>query len=153
MTATGHALIGAAIGSQITNPLISIPLSFLSHFACDKVPHWDVMTDKNKSKNLVIVESIIDVLIAFSLVGLIFLYFLHASNPINVFLCAFTAQLPDWAEVPYSIFKIKIPLVYDNYKIQSKIHDIWFDSRLKAPWGILTQFSVVAIFVLWAAMK
>ena len=150
MTATGHALVGAAIGSQIGSPLIAIPIAFLSHFACDKVPHWDVMTDKNKSQNLIIFESIIDVFVSIGLVWLIFLYFLHADSPVNIFLCAFSAQLPDWMEVPYSIFKIKIPLVYDNYQIQSKIHDIWFDSRLKAPWGIVTQFVVVSAFVLWA---
>lgn len=153
MTATGHAIIGAAIATQITNPFVALPVAFLSHFVCDKLPHWDVMTDKHKTKQLIVFESALDVLLSLFLVWLIFISALQFTNPLLLFASAFAAQLPDWLEVPYSIFKIKIPLVYNNYKIQSKIHDLWFDSRMTAPWGVITQVVVCAGVVLLVAMS
>ncbi|HPR09796.1 hypothetical protein KDA06_04610 [Candidatus Saccharibacteria bacterium] len=40
MTATNHALTGAVIGLTIGNPLIAIPLAFVSHFVLDTIPHF-----------------------------------------------------------------------------------------------------------------
>ncbi len=151
MTATGHAIVGAAIATQISNPFVALPVAFFSHFVCDKLPHWDVMTDKKKSKSLIVIESGIDVVLSLALVWLIFISFLKFTNPALLFTSAFAAQLPDWLEVPYSIFKIKIPLVYSNYKLQSWIHDIWFDSRMRAPWGIVTQVAVCTVIIFGVA--
>ncbi|KKU91860.1 MAG: hypothetical protein UY21_C0009G0051 [Microgenomates group bacterium GW2011_GWA1_48_10] len=154
MTATGHALVGAAIGSQITNPILGLPLSFLSHFVFDKLPHWDTMTNrKEKTSEQIIKETIVDVLLGYFLVALIFIFTLHVNSPAYVLLNAFVAQLPDWLEAPYSVLKFKLPFFYENYKIQSYVHHLWFDSRLKAPWGIVTQLVVVTIFLLWALQK
>lgn len=148
MTATGHAIVGAAIATLVPNPVLSLPIAFLSHFAGDKLPHWDVMTDKNKTKKQIFIQSVLDVLLSFTLVGIIFIYFLRVSNPAIIFLGAFAAQLPDWLELPYFIFHKHYPIFYENYKIQSWVHDVWFDSRLKAPWGIVTQV-IVCLFFLW----
>lgn len=41
MLSTPHLLVGAAIVKTIPNPVISLPLAFLSHFALDYIPHWD----------------------------------------------------------------------------------------------------------------
>jgi len=41
VTAPNHALTGALIGLTITNPALALPLAFLSHFACDAIPHYD----------------------------------------------------------------------------------------------------------------
>lgn len=153
MTASGHAVVGAAIATLIPNPLVSFPVAFLSHFVCDKIPHWDIMTNKNKTKTQILVQSTLDVLLGFTLVGLIFIYFLQASNPVIILLGAFAAQLPDWLELPYFIFGKHYPVFYENYRLQSWVHDVWFDSRLKAPWGIVTQVVVVAIFIWLAVIK
>jgi len=40
MTATNHALTGAAIATLVRQPLLAIPLAFLSHFVCDSLPHF-----------------------------------------------------------------------------------------------------------------
>lgn len=154
MTATSHALIGASIGAALPNPALALPLAFLSHFLCDKVPHWDTMTEKKlKTKTQIIRETILDVMLSLGLVAIIFIGLFHVTNPTTVLLAAFMAQLPDWLEVPYTLFNIKIPVFYENYRVQSWIHHVWFDSRLKAPWGILTQAGIVLIFLVWAAPK
>lgn len=41
MTATNHALTGAAIGLLIGEPLVAIPAAIVSHFICDALPHYD----------------------------------------------------------------------------------------------------------------
>lgn len=40
MTATNHALTGAAIATLVKQPLLMIPLAFASHFFCDALPHF-----------------------------------------------------------------------------------------------------------------
>ena len=41
MTAPNHALTGALIGLTVSDPALAMPLAFLSHFACDAIPHYD----------------------------------------------------------------------------------------------------------------
>ncbi len=142
MTATAHSLIGAAIVTKIPDPAISLPLAFLSHFVMDKIPHWDIMTNHPKSPKRIVIESAIDVLLGFVLSILIFGF-----NPL-ILCAAFLAQLPDWLEIPYTIFGKRFFFTDLNYKIQKWVHDFWFDSRLPAPWGIVTQVIVVILFIL-----
>lgn len=40
MTATNHALTGAAIGLAVHQPLLALPLALLSHFVLDALPHF-----------------------------------------------------------------------------------------------------------------
>ena len=42
MIATNHALTGAAIAVVIKQPILAIPLAFVSHFICDAIPHFGV---------------------------------------------------------------------------------------------------------------
>ena len=41
MLLTPHTTIGIALGAALPNPILSVTLSLLSHFALDMVPHWD----------------------------------------------------------------------------------------------------------------
>lgn len=41
MTGFNHALTGAAIGLAVQQPLLVVPLAFLSHFVLDALPHFD----------------------------------------------------------------------------------------------------------------
>lgn len=40
MTATNHALTGAVIGLAVRQPLLALPIAFLSHFVLDALPHF-----------------------------------------------------------------------------------------------------------------
>lgn len=40
MTATNHVITGAVIGAAVSNPVVALPLAFLSHFALDVLPHY-----------------------------------------------------------------------------------------------------------------
>lgn len=53
MFVTSHLLTGAAIGSVVPNPLLTIPLAFVSHFAMDALPHWPkVVPEKNLPRKI-----------------------------------------------------------------------------------------------------
>jgi len=41
MTATNHALTGAVIALVIKQPILAVPLAFVSHFVTDLVPHYN----------------------------------------------------------------------------------------------------------------
>jgi hypothetical protein len=41
MTAINHAMTGALIGLVSGQPVVAIPVAFISHFICDALPHYD----------------------------------------------------------------------------------------------------------------
>jgi hypothetical protein len=98
VTATNHALTGTAIGLIIGQPLLALPLAFLSHFICDAIPHFGFTDDKSKQtkvlrsrlfRNYLIIEAVICALIVLGLAIL---------QPLNwqlAAICAFTAASPD----------------------------------------------------------
>lgn len=136
MTATAHALIGSSIAASITNPLLGIPLAFISHFLADVIPHWDEGTNhRKKTATRLKIESTIDVLLGFFLSFIIFRNFV---DPLYLFSMIIASQLPDWLTAPAHMFNLKIPpftwMEYLGHRIQS---------RLQLPWGLLTQIAVV----------
>ena len=140
MTATAHALIGASLAVKLTNPLVGIPIAFLSHFAADLVPHWDPGTNhKKKTKLRLKLEATADVLIGFLLTYLIFARFV---DPVYLFVMIIAAQLPDWLEAPYFMFGIKLPPFTWFRWIGSTLQ-----TRMQLPWGLVTQVVIVGLLI------
>ena len=67
------------------------------------------------------------------------------NNYIILFLCIFSAQLPDWISAPVTVFKMNIPFIKIVDDFSEKLHN-----KLEKPWGILTQ--VGAIFILYVVL-
>lgn len=91
MTATSHALTGALIATVIRQPILAIPLSFLSHFVCDSLPHLGInmkFGDKAMVRWLVI-DGSFAALFALSLI------LLGVNNPVLLATCGFAAMSPD----------------------------------------------------------
>lgn len=141
MTATAHALIGASLAVKITNPYLGIPLAIASHFAADLIPHWDAGTNhKKKSRNRLIAEAALDVLLGFALV---FLLFGNIVNPVYLWTMVVAAQLPDWLEAPSFMLGWHVPpfswVDWLGHKLQS---------RMQLPWGLVTQVVIVGLLLL-----
>ena len=107
MTATHHALTGAAIGLIVGQPILAIPLALVSHFILDAIPHFAFSTDGEKVlrtklfRNYLIVEALLCFLIV---------CFLFASQPTNWLLaaiCAFVAASPDFLHINKYIKKVR----------------------------------------------
>lgn len=50
MTATNHALTGALIGLSISQPVLALPIAFISHFVCDALPHFGLASYEERTK-------------------------------------------------------------------------------------------------------
>lgn len=143
MTATAHALIGAAIAAKIPNPYISIPLAIISHIALDLVPHWDASTNRrSKSVLRLRTEATFDVLLGFSAA---YLFFWNRADPVYIFIVIIAAQIPDWLQAPYVMYANKFPVFYWAYWISHKTQ-----TRMQLPWGLITQIVIVGLVVLYA---
>lgn len=145
MTATGHALIAALIAGKLNNPVEIVALSFVSHFACDLVPHWDFgIGYKKKTREKIFFEAALDVIVGLVLSTLLYNQILGQSNFLYLYLAVFAAQLPDWVSSIYFIFKIKFPLFVWVHNLQIK-----FNHSLNSVVGVLTQIaSVIVIYIL-----
>lgn len=143
MTATGHAIIGTVIAAKIANPLLAIPLAILSHVAADAFPHWDSGTnEKTKGRNRVKQEAYIDVIIGFLISYALIVFLFPTTNLFYAFVVIIAAQLLDWLTAPYYFFHLKIPPFTWAYRLQKK-----FDNVMDAPWGIITQVTILILLV------
>ncbi|MBI3888066.1 hypothetical protein HY310_03295 [Candidatus Microgenomates bacterium] len=151
MTLTAHSLIAAAIVSKVTNPVVGLPLVLLSHFVVDKVPHWDIMTNKKKTTKQIVIGTFCDIAIGF-ICAAIFFYLTPRLNGVYFFSGVILSQFPDFFEAPHVILHWNVPGSALDYKLQKWIHDVGFDARLDGFWGIFSQIVVVSLFLLWATI-
>lgn len=127
MRAINHALTGAVIGASISNP-IALPLSFISHFILDSLPHWgnNKISEIEEHKSMVFkVKLIVDFILCLSLVLLIFL--LQPKNWVLMCVCAFLAASPDLFSIP----RFKASVTGKNHEVTNPIQKI----HRKIQWG------------------
>lgn len=144
MTATAHAVIGTVIAAKIGNPALAMPLALLSHLAADMVPHWDTAFDSAiKDRRRILIETIGDVILGFSLSYSIIVFLFPQTNLIYAFIMIIIAQFPDWMFAPYYFFGWK------NFKWA---YDLGKNTNinLDKPWGIITQIVSVTALILLA---
>ncbi|MCA9308697.1 MAG: hypothetical protein R3B92_02180 [Patescibacteria group bacterium] len=156
MLLTPHTIVGVAVATAISNPLIAAPLSFALHFAGDKLPHWDFFSNtKNGERRVgwrplaVMADMSIGIFIA-----LTFTYYAlwglgDSYLALNIFLCGLASVLPDALTGPY-IYTDNPPKFCMWIKnIQSKAQ-----TQAPLPWGIFTQLVVVAVsvFLIWRSI-
>jgi hypothetical protein len=95
MRAVNHALTGAAIGLLVSEPVLAVPLAFVSHYVCDMIPHYggglpekEEITSK-KFNILLLIDFCLCPLVVLVLV----LY--RPDHWILAAVCAFVAASPD----------------------------------------------------------
>jgi hypothetical protein len=142
MLAASHAVAGAIIASQVSDPTIAYSLAFLSHPLLDLFPHWDLSTRNGvkKSKFFIIWTSLLDAGIGFS-IGL--LLFAHSVDIFTLLLCMFIAQLPDWLEAPFHVFEWNFP----PFSTIKKLQHFWH-TKLCWPWGLIPQLGLIILAVI-----
>lgn len=149
MLETPHVALGIAIATKIPNPYISIPLSFLSHFLLERVPHWNphlnIETQKfgkptKKSTIIVIIDVTISLILGF---------FIAYRAPtikqfMNIILCSFFSVLPDIIEGPYFFMGIRNKFLENWIKFQKSLQ---VDTKIIP--GLLTQLVVLVSTFFW----
>jgi len=154
---TPHIAVGIALGATLPNPVISVPLAFLSHFALDMVPHWDDLglgdfkdvsqPLKNHSFQLILLDG----LLSLSLL----LFFLYWAMPdygvgITIAACAAAAALPDLFYLPLIFSRKRWGWVVWLARMQARVQ---VNSRAPMAFGLLTQLFAIAVGLLIARQE
>lgn len=137
MTATNHALTGAFIATVTGQPILALPLAFISHFICDALPHFGIHM-KFGSKAMY-TWLVVDGSATLGLASLLLL--LGVKNPVLLVLASFMAMSPDLAWYFYG--RRGLLSTPDQLGIISRFH-----SRIQ--W--YQKVPGLAIEVIWAAM-
>ena len=102
MTATAHAIIGAALAAKIGEPMSLAFASTTSHLLMDCIPHWDFGANwRLRSKWATGTFAIFD-----SVIGITLAYFLFwGKAPISLLTIGIlSSELPDWLQTPWFLF-------------------------------------------------
>jgi hypothetical protein len=107
MTGTNHGMTGAVIALLVKEPVLAVPLSFLSHFACDAIPHFGVKDhpgepDDELFKTKFNIILVIDFLVAVSL--MLLLGHLFPDRKWLIWGCMVAAAIPDLVHIYYRIY-------------------------------------------------
>jgi hypothetical protein len=103
MIAPNHALTGALIGLTASNPILALPLAFISHFALDAVPHYDP-SERDLAKLYRSKMFLRDFILVGGLICFLLVIILALSRPrhwLTAAICAFLAASPDLLWFPW----------------------------------------------------
>ncbi len=143
MTATSHALTGVLIATIVKQPLLAIPLAFLSHFVCDAIPHFGI--GLKYGTRAMYWWLAIDGLVLAAL-GLL-LISIHVQNPVLVVICASAAMSPDLAWFYYGVRRIS----ENGMGVITKFHQ-WIQWYEKVPgiavditWSVVMLVGIIRL--------
>lgn len=122
-----HAIVGATIATKIGNPLLALPLAFLSNFILDLLPHWNPhlyteLTKEGKvspkTRRIVILDSSLALIIGSFLA---FRFYPDIPRIIMVLLSSFLAVSTDLIEAPFFFLGSKNKLITGLIAFQRKL--------------------------------
>ena len=138
-----HVLVGAAIATSVSNPVLAFPLALASHFITDYIPHWNPHINTEIKKYGSITQKSLLILAADSGGALVlgasiaYLKSQSLSQFLFILACCLMSVLPDVLEIPYYFFKQKIKWMEDLITFQ-RSHQ-W---NVPVLWGMLAQIAV-----------
>lgn len=145
MTATNHALTGAAIAAVIKQPFLAFPLAFMSHFFCDALPHFGINM-KFHSRQMY-TWLLLDGAAALGCAAV--LLWIGVSSPIVLAIAGFFAMSPDLAWFFYGI-KGRLGDVH-SFDIVSRFHSKiqWYQKvpglTVEAVWAVLMILTILRV--------
>jgi hypothetical protein len=147
MRAINHALTGAIIGLSVSDPLIALPVSFLSHYVLDAIPHHGQKKVDDKRSNLVsklfIYMLIADAMLCFILVLIIFI--IKPRHWLTAIICAFLAASPDFFSFDRFYKTIKNKPWKENIYTKFASNIQWFEKPIGAVVEIVWFISMIFI--------
>lgn len=157
MILTSHILAGAAITSQMPNPILGLAVAVISHYALDSVRHaeYDIRPLKYlKQKKIAlsippIIKIVLDLSVAFTILFLVSALFDYSL--VLLFLGGVAGALPDGLNVIRVLLGSRLKILKAEYAFHRFMH---FDKRKKYNpfWGHLWQSLVVISAVLSFAL-
>jgi len=137
MLTANHAATGAVIALNITNPIVALPLAFVSHFALDALPHFGY---KEGGINLALKKPFTYFVLFLDALGCLILLYILWGGPLMAFVGALVADSPDLYNF-YRFFilqkRIEKPMEQLNKFTQFHKKIQWGER----PWGILVDIA------------
>ncbi|HEX7586122.1 MAG TPA: hypothetical protein VF390_00580 [Patescibacteria group bacterium] len=129
MILTTHALVGAALGKNINNPLVIIPVSLVVHYALDSFRHGDYI-DKNSKLKGNAWKVALDLFIGFFII-LIYVYFSNSALPEikNILIGSFFSMFPDLLTFLY--WKTNLKILKTLYDFHKRVHKYFHPEEIK----------------------
>jgi hypothetical protein len=147
MRAINHALTGAVIGLTITEPIVAVPVAFVSHYVLDIIPHHGSNLTGVSLLNslwfrwLLVVDAFLCVLLVFVLAIARPKHWLLAA------ICAFVAAAPDLA----SIRRYRLARRHETFQLnwyERIAKDIqWFERPIGAIVEVIWAIAMIVILL------
>lgn len=151
MILTTHALVGAALGKNISNPIILIILSLIIHYSMDIFRHGEYLGKKSTLRDTWW-KVAIDLLVGISII----LFYITYNNPgaeitRNILLGTFTSMFPDFLTVLY--WKLDFKFLKKAYNFHQLVHSRFKEGSRERAWTLQNAvndilFSTIAIILL-----
>ncbi len=116
-------MTGAIIALTVKNPVLAVPLSFISHFAQDLVPHFDHfagVNDEHLFERKFNISLVTDFLLSITL--MIVLAILFPAHKWLIWSCMVAAACPDLASSYYHLYIERIKKQKPKYDLLTKFH-------------------------------
>lgn len=145
MVIAPHMLVGAAVGSQASNVWLAFCFGLLSHFLIDALPHWDYLKGVDIGNPNHLKKIALDFILG---TGLVLILIWSESQKLFILIAITGALLPDFLEVAYENFNIKLLRPF------SRFHDwIHYHKTLSFWQGLPFTLIVSLIAVLLLVLK
>lgn len=124
-----HALVGAAIGKNINNPLIIIPLSLAAHYALDSQRHGEYLDKTSTFKNTwwkISLDLLAGLLIVLLFISIKDLNLLRIRN---ILIGSFSSMFPDFLTLLFWIYPFGF--LKKLHSFHEWVHRYFFSDELK----------------------
>lgn len=127
MIGLNHGMTGAVIALSIKNPWLAVPISFISHFLQDLVPHWDYGVRRTSSSevnffnrrfNLTLVADFLSAVLVMFVLALVF-----PAQKWLIWGCMIAAASPDLMWAYYRLYKEHLKNENPYYPFLAKWHN------------------------------
>lgn len=150
-----HALVGAAIGKNVSSPWLVVILSLIIHFILDGFRHGEYFDSRTAKVKDTWWKVALDLYAGLVIIfGYLFSHQLSSSVIFNILLGAFVSMLPDSFTILYWRFRWKLlGKLYDFHQLAhrySRFPKFGKERRwtLRNAWNDIL-FSIIAIFFLF----
>lgn len=142
MHAVNHAAVGAGIALAVKQPVLALPLAFVSHYALDALPHYGIRGDEGYRSLFRYRRTYL--MVAVDVLGLLALAAIIRNQAWYVAAAAVAALLPDIAW-PYRYFLFERKGVKPQRGLLTDFHNnIQWGERL---WGIFIEIPLALLLI------
>jgi len=147
MRAINHALTGAAIGLQVTEPVAAVPLAFISHYVCDIIPHYGRGLPEEEELNSALFRVLLAMDISLCVLLVLILGLWRPHHWLLAAVCAFVAASPDLFSLNRYLQARRHKPIKQNWYTKFASDIQWFERPIGAVVEVVWFVAMIIILV------